>query len=253
MCSERMKKDSGSNMRPGFSVLFVLVSMAALVFSDAWAMDEKHGQTGAEDPPPVFYFPTKMAFWNLGDGVGGMERVYIRQADEHPLKITAVRAEGEGVSAELAKSGGKEHKTYTISVTISHNTPPGPVTGAVIVETDHPRAPLIKIPVMGNVLKGLSVTPGALSIRLDRVKNEGSGVMRLISTNSRKFRIIETSSHFKGLKTETRAINEGKGYLVHVTVSDPDGALKKQSTVMLHMTLDAPQKILIVPVYVTKQ
>lgn len=209
---------------------------------------EKSSNQAETAQEPVFYFPVQVTFWNASSGLSRTERIFLRQGDEHPLKIKSVLTDSDNISAEIVKSGGKEKLTYTIAVNLDPKTPPGPVSGKVIIKTDNPKAETISIPVIGNVLDDIAVTPPMLTIRLKKANGEGRSVVSITSTNGKKFKVQEAKVALAEVKTDIKTISEGKVHLILVSVTEPDKSKREPKQTLLYVKVDTPQKMIVIPV-----
>lgn len=200
----------------------------------------------------VFYYPREIVFWNVTEGENRENTVFVRQGDDHPLKIIKVATNSKFLTAEIIKSSGKDYKSYSVKVSLDKNTPKGTIETKLVMTTDHPSKPEIIVPIYLNVLDGLKIDPPAFSVKLTRTKREVGGVMALSSTRGEMFNIDKIDVKFPWVITDVKPMKECCGYYIAVLVSDTGFNIRKteQSSFVIHTDHDK-QKMLVVPFMIT--
>ena len=97
----------------------------------------------------LLVLPPQLPFGVVQPGEVKTRTVNIKNRAKTPVKITQIKSTAKGVSAEVTPiSAGAE---YSVSVKVSGDTPPGRITGAIQVMTDHPEESVLTIPLYGRV------------------------------------------------------------------------------------------------------
>lgn len=97
----------------------------------------------------LLVLPPQVPFGLVQPGEVKTRNVNIKNRAKTPVKITEVKSTAEGVTAEVTPiTAGAE---YRVSVKVSGDAPPGRITGAIQVVTDHPEESVLTIPLYGRV------------------------------------------------------------------------------------------------------
>ena len=82
-------------------------------------------------------------------------RVFIRQMPDHPFAITGIRTKfGRDIRYHLEEIPGRDPKEYLLLVE-NVRAAPGIYNDLLLLDTDHPKRPVLEIPVVGR----LSIKP----------------------------------------------------------------------------------------------
>ncbi len=245
------KEAGGGKLHRGIIAGFVIAGLFAGGLFVMTFTSYQHYSTdeNREVPPPIIFVPKKVMFWNLARGKDHFRTIFLRQGDEHELVLKGITTDNPLLNAEVINRGGRERKTYYLRVTLSKEAPPGPVSGVITIETDHPEMKTIRVPVVGNVLNGLVVSPSALLLRIRRSTREASGRIELLSTREDSFNILKVNSSLRNLRADIKPLSNKRGYLLNVLITDPDRVLKGITDAVIHIETDfKPQRLIVVPV-----
>ncbi len=199
----------------------------------------------------ITVFPPKVNLWNMSVDTKYSHKIFIRQLDKHSFNIKNIQTSGEHIQAKVLTSGGKEHKTYSIGITVKA-IQPGPFDSFITIETDHPAQKFIKIPVTGNVLDNLTVSPQILTVPMNYKSRLGTALFKVTSSNGQKFKIEEVTASYKNFKNDVQPITTKgvQGYWVRILISDPEKEINRPRKGTIHVKTDLPQGMIIVPMLI---
>jgi hypothetical protein len=96
--------------------------------------------------------------------------------------------------------------------------PVGPMAGNVIVRTNHPRQPEVRIPVSGFVRPVVSVKPRAADFGRLELSEPFSATLEVKNLGSGQVSVLSASTDLSGAATEVEEVEAGKLYRVQVTL-----------------------------------
>jgi len=163
--------------------------------------------------------------------------------------LRVVFREARAAEAEPGAAG----RQWRIELTLASSSPVGPLRGVVVVRTDHPRQPELRIPVSGFVRPMFAVTPPAA--RLGDVDPARAPHLSLHVKNFAEERVALTgvSSDVPGIGAELVTVEAGRVYRVRLSVR-PDtpagpfsGTLRIRTASPKQPTIEVPLAGRIVP------
>lgn len=120
-------------------------------------------------------------------------------------------------TAEERKSGGADRQ-WLVDLKLADSAPVGPMAGNVIVRTNHPRQPEVRIPVSGFVRPVVSVKPRAADFGRLELSEPFSATLEVKNLGSGKISVLSASTDVSGAATEVEEVEAGKRYRVQVTL-----------------------------------
>ena len=120
--------------------------------------------------PPVMVYPPQMITFNAISNEDSAEaRVAIISPDKADLKITSVTtSRPDLIVAKAVPLTDEDHKQmkfkggFRIDITVKPGMPQGQFHDEIVIQTDHPARPELKVSVAGNVSGAISVVPDRL-------------------------------------------------------------------------------------------
>jgi hypothetical protein len=157
--------------------------------------------------PPIEVSPAPAVFFSLYRDEAADQQVRIVNNQERPLAIEGLRPDGEHFRAELTTI--EPGRTYSISILVPSGMPAGRYQEALIVDTDSPERPTIRIGVNVFVKNDLYASPEVVEfgdVQLAQVRNPllGSllGQSFIVRKRDSVFRITEVDTDVPGLRVE---------------------------------------------------
>lgn len=133
----------------------------------------------AEIRPYVFADPGYVRYIYVQDAKPGTVVQTIYSKDFPGLKVLSVKSPYPFIKAAYHEATKEERKPdvkgnqWRVSTTIEPNAPIGPMADFLVIKTNHPKQPILKIPVSGFVRPLMAATPDRLDLgtrKLDRTK-----------------------------------------------------------------------------------
>jgi hypothetical protein len=120
-------------------------------------------------------------------------------------------------TAEERKSGEADRQ-WLVDLKLADDAPVGPMAGNVIVRTNHPRQPEVRIPVSGFVRPVVSVKPRAADFGRLELSEPFSATLEVKNLGSGQVSVLSASTDLSGAATEVEEVEAGKLYRVQVTL-----------------------------------
>jgi hypothetical protein len=179
---------------------------------------------------------------------GGAKReIVIRDPGDGSLAVNEVTCDSPSVKVSLTRND-KPDLVYLVTAELKPGAPIGELKGKIKVSTNHPREPIVEIPVAADVVGDIDAFPHQFFLGLLK-KGQSASKTITISTTSDKPLVIRKMDSPSDYVTIT-ALPEirGKKYSVTATLKDtaPLGLIKGE--VVIH-TNDRDQREIRVPVY----
>jgi hypothetical protein len=206
--------------------------------------------------PHIDVLPRPLIRFNAVTKEDMEETVIIVASDpEREFKITEVESSVSYLLAsyrsldEGERLAGHSASQYEISLKLADDVQVGPVSGRLIIHTDHPDAPSVPIKVYGVVRALLHVTPPQIQFGSVEAKDRPGRNVIVVSnrTGGVKTQVTGVSVDDPAFSAEVRSIKEGSRYQVTVTI-DPEAEPGVYSAQLTVKTNDPEYPELEVPV-----
>lgn len=137
-------------------------------------------------------------------------------------------------------AGGKQ---WRIDVTLSKDAPVGPVADDVVIHTNHPKQPVVELPVSGFVRPMVAVTPPSVSFgKVDPAESQQWGIL-VRNFGSTPLEIQGFESSVEGLDVAVEPIEAGQQYKLVFTPTPRMAKGPFQGQVELRTNLQQQPKI----------
>ena len=142
-----------------------------------------------------------------------------------------------------------DKKGYKVMVLLSEDFKPGKVKEHILINTNNPKKPVVKIPVSGRILGDIMFTPSSLSFVSSNVGISNVRRVILINNGDIPLKIENVKVDHQNLTHEIKTMNEGKKIEIVLTFS-PTKDTPKSSHTRMYITTNIPdQKIVEIPIY----
>lgn len=164
----------------------------------------------------VLLEPASVALGSVGKGTPAERAIRVThtgRGDWQILKVASDNPHVVGTATEVSLQGGRV--AYDLKVVLDKDAPVGHVREYLSLVTNHPQAKQIPVPVEGQVLAAISVSPASLFLG---VLQPGQSITKQIVVRGQKpFRIESISADCKCLQPTAPKGDEAKSlYLVPV-------------------------------------
>ncbi|OIO98677.1 MAG: hypothetical protein AUJ92_00995 [Armatimonadetes bacterium CG2_30_59_28] len=170
----------------------------------------------------------------------------LTSGDDVPLEIKSVKPSLDYLETKLTTDESTGKTRYLLTVTVPATAPPGNLAGNITVETNHPKASVLNLPVYGVILQEITLQP--TYVHFGNV-TPGEKAERQVSLSKRKgtFKVkkIASDNPRVSVDIESQPGGEGRSYTLKFRYDGkaPAGPLKGEITIY---TDDSEQPVLTV-------
>lgn len=217
----------------------------------------KLGAHGEVHPALLFMPPDKtIAFMSISNDTDHRARFAISSTDRPKFKITKafsskpdkIEVTSEPLSDENRKQLKVKEGGYLVYVAVKRGMALGPFREEVVIETDHPKAPMSRMIVFGKIVGPVMLVPEHLKLTSVSATTGGKGSVTLVVSGKRgtKFEVVKKPDQVEAAVEPTGT--EGK---YRLTVGIPAGATPGEIEGMVVLKSDHPlAEIVKVPITV---
>ena len=195
----------------------------------------------------VLLEPSSVALGSVAQGNSAERTISVQYTGRSDWQIVEVKSGNPhltGTVTETARQGGQI--TYNLKVVLDKDTPVGYVNEYVWLITDDPGTKQIPVPVEGQVVGAVSVSPS--SMFLGAVQPGQSVTKQIVVRGQKPFRIASIRSDCECLQATSPKGEEAKSlYLIPIKFTAGERTGKITQTVRIET--DSGQTVLKVPVY----
>lgn len=206
----------------------------------------------ADIRPYVFADPGYARYIYVEDEQPGTINQTIYSLGFPQLKVLEVKSPYPFIKTAFHEATKKERKAdikgnqWRISMTIEPNAPVGPLADFLVVKTNHPKQPILKIPISGFVRPIMAATPDRIA--LGKRKHERPGRLSVIVTNfaTETMGISKVEVTVPGVDNEINTITKGRRWEVILRFTKRmkpgpfKGVVKIKTTSLKKPELDIP-------------
>jgi hypothetical protein len=109
-------------------------------------------------------------------------------------------------------------RQWKVDIALSANAPIGPLADFVVVHTDHPEKETLRIPISGFVRPVLTVTPRIADFGRRDLSEPQQASLEIKNLSSGEVSLEEATTDLDGLEAEIEAVEEGRRYVVVLTL-----------------------------------
>ncbi len=168
-------------------------------------------------------------------------------SEDYQLEVFNVETSSSHLEAHIYPLIQEEEEGRIVGITVHPTLPTGRIDEWIRVYTNHPRQPMLEIPVRGEVAGPIQVVPQSFFLGVLRPQSQLNQSVKV--SGDRPFQIIRVENGLNPFITfEVTPVNEGSGYRIQPQLKSlpPEGKLSGR--LVLHTNLDI-QKEIVIPVY----
>jgi len=201
---------------------------------------------GVVKPPRVNVSPWRVNFGVVKRGENASREIYVADPGDGSLQVTKVSTNTYMLTTELAPSRDKERPGTIVGIRLARRVPLADFKGRVRIHTNHPKAPVVDVPVTATVVGDIKLSPDMLFFGL---QGKGRPIKKTISIRSSAedpLRIERIDNPFDYISVKIKA--ERDEYRLIATLADdaPKGYI--QGRIIIH-TNDRDEPEIGIPVY----
>jgi len=182
---------------------------------------------------PIIRDPVAAAFGPTYRGVFDRRRfqpVHLRAADGAPIGPVRAVPSHPAIHVDTQQ---RDDGSYDVDVRLDTNVPLGPFNEKVVLETHHPKAPVVEIPVIGTVLGDLDPLGHVVDFGFLKEGQTGVASCLLKSLGGKKFEITKAEAKL-AVPAEVQISPDGNDFKIQVRVPSPPAFASLQGVVELH-------------------
>ena len=169
----------------------------------------------------------------------------VSATDGRAIQVLSVASPYPFVEASHSREPGDEGR-WRVELSLDPGAPVGPMADYVVVRTDHPDQPEVKIAVSGLVKPIISVAPRVADFGRRELAEPQSKSLEVKNLGAAAVQVTAVTSDVAGLETELEAVEEGRHYRINLTLTDllPKGDFEGSLTIR---TSSARQPVVEIP------
>ncbi|MFM8274289.1 MAG: DUF1573 domain-containing protein [Gemmata sp.] len=176
------------------------------------------------------------------------QKLVVTDTRAKPLTVLKAASSSEYITVEVgAATNGAAGRAQSITVKLAPHAPTGHRDESVVLYTDDPGCPELRVPV--RVLKraahAVTATPEAVTVRLAAGQPEGSGLVQLRAPEGKNVGIASAEADLPGVQVKFSA---GAGAVATVRVTVPEAVAAQPGRCTVRVRLSEPGGEVSIPV-----
>jgi len=135
------------------------------------------------------------------------------------LEVTVRPATAEERTADPDSGASPEGRQWVVRATLASEAPTGPIEGDVVVRTNHPQQPELRIPIGGYVRPTLMATPPRVEFGTFAPSEPRKGSVVVNNHGEAAVRVLGVESDVPGLSAQVAEREKGKRFDVNLTLA----------------------------------
>ena len=208
------------------------IAKAVTVFNNDTANPKLSLVVKANVREPVVARPGYARFVTV-EGQGAEPSVQtVSAADGGSFEVLGVQSPYPFVKATHSPDESAEGR-WRVELSLDRSAPAGPMADYVLVRTDHPEQPVVKIAVSGLVRPIISVAPRVADFGRRELAEPQSKSLEVKNLGTPDVEVTEVTSDVAGLEAEFEAVEEGRHYRINLTLTEalPKGDFEGRLTI----------------------
>ena len=156
----------------------------------------------------------------------------VSATDGRAIEVLSVASPYPFVEASHSREPGEEGR-WRVELSLDPGAPVGSLADYVVVRTDHPEQPEVKIAVSGLIKPIISVAPRVADFGRRELAEPQSKSLEVKNLGTAAVEVTEVTSDVAGLEAELEAVEEGRHYRINLTLTDllPQGDFEGSLTI----------------------
>ena len=158
-------------------------------------------------------------FGTVKKGEGAKREIVITDPGDGSLAVNEVTSDSSFVKVSLTRND-KPGLVYLVTAELKPGTPVGELKGKLKVSTNHPREPIVEVPVAADVVGDVEASPNQFFLGLLKKGQTASKTITLSTTSDKPLVIRKMDSPFDYVTITALPEIRGKKYSVTATLKD---------------------------------
>ena len=138
--------------------------------------------------------------------------------DKDSTKITSAESSNKFIQVVLNPMGFDNHPEKTIKVTLLPGIKPGRFQERITLTTDHPSIKTLTLPVIGEVIGNIIVTPQTLSFGILQKGQYVDRAINLKATGKHSFKVVRADTGNPAIAASIEKVSGGREYNIKISV-----------------------------------
>lgn len=138
--------------------------------------------------------------------------------DKDSTKIISAESSHKSIQVAVNPTGFDNDPNKTLKVTLLPGMKPGRFQERIIITTDHPSTKTLTLPVIGEVIGNIIVSPQTLSFGILQKGQNVERVINLKATGKNSFKVVKADTGNPSITASIEKVSGGKEYNVKISV-----------------------------------
>ena len=180
-----------------------------------------------------------------------VREVYVPSTEAEPVRVLSVGCDSPFFSGSIAQS--KQRSGTAIEVTLKPGAPVGPLKGKLLITTDHPFDPAVKVPIAATIKGNIDLDRDKFFLGLVKQGKQAVSNVTISTVGKDPFKITKIDNPLSCVSVDVKPSLdklgvEGKEYVLTATLK-PDAPLGNIKGEMVVHTNDPHQAQVKIPIY----
>jgi hypothetical protein len=199
----------------------------------------------ADVRPLVDAAPGYVHFVHVQGAAAPTSKQTVWSGDQAELAVLAVESPLPAITVAFRPAADGERspdgrgRQWVLTATLDSEAPPGPLSGDLVVRTNHPQQPTLLLPLAGYVRPRLMVSPPVADFGSFPPSEPRRGSVILTNYAEAPLRVLGVESDVKGVTAQVSERDEGKKFDLNLTVAA--GVARGALAGTLRVRTDSPQ------------
>jgi hypothetical protein len=189
--------------------------------------------------------PPQVAFSTTGDA---SQAIVVTDKREKPITVLKAASSSPHLAVEVSPAANDATgRTQSVLIKLAPTAPTGHRDEIVVLYTDDPASPELRVPVrvLKRVAAAVTATPDAVNIRLAAGQTEGSMLVQLRSPDGKAMSIADADSDFPGVQVK---YSPGSNPVATVRITVPEAVAAQPGRCTVRVRLNEPGGEVAIPV-----
>jgi len=183
---------------------------------------------------------------NIRRGESASRQIYLFNDTGKDLQVKEVKADIPFIETGIKKQAEGEGSYFIITVTLKPGAPLGTLKSKVTVFTNHPKEPVVEIPVTAEIVGDIKIQPDTLFFGMLKKNGEAEASVILCTVGNKPFVIKQIISSLDYISVVAAPVMDGHKIIATLKKNAPAGNIKGEVIVYTDSP-DQPQ--IKIPVY----
>ena len=193
--------------------------------------------------------PNTIFFGQINKNMGLNREITIIPSTQKDFKVESIETSSNLITTVLENYQEADKRGYKVKVKLAKEFKPGRVNESVMIKTNNPKVPQVRVAVSGTILGDIAVSPGHLSFMSSSVGVRNVRRINLVNSGDIPLKVQDVQIASPGFTHELKTVTEGKQIEITVIFKPDDETSSRISTRLLIKTNIPDQREIQIPIY----